>query len=124
MYRPFFLYYNIPLKEDRQMTEGILIGITLCTAFTALILILCTMVGLMALDITYYKNNFITVDAETWNTVADAYNEKVEAEGEAEGGIGGFFRECIEEDIEEEEEEDIPEEEEKKKKDKKKKGKK
>ena len=84
------------------MTEGILIGITLCTAFTALILILCTMVGLMALAITYYKNNFITVDAETWNTVADAYNEKVEAEGEAEGGIGGFFRECIEEDIEDE----------------------
>lgn len=56
-------------------------------------------IGLVTLSILYFKEKYIIVPLETWNTVAEKYNEVTEQEEvpELPGGCG-FFREYIEEE--------------------------
>lgn len=62
--------------------------------------------SLVCLGIGWFKSKYTIVDLETWNTVAEFYNEHNEEKEELAGGIGGFFREYLYEEDEEQEEED------------------
>lgn len=61
--------------------------------------------SLVCLGIGWFKSKYIIADLETWNTVAEFYNEHNEEKEELVGGTG-FFREYLYEDEECEEEED------------------
>lgn len=59
--------------------------------------------SLVCLGIGWFKSKYIIVDLETWNTVAEFYNENNKEVEELVGGTG-FFREYLYEDEEYEEE--------------------
>lgn len=61
--------------------------------------------SLVCLGIGWFKSKYIIVDLETWNTVAEFYNEHNEEKEELAGGTG-FFREYLYNDEDEYEEED------------------
>lgn len=55
--------------------------------------------------VDWFRKNYTVVDLETWNTIANFYNENNKEVDELPGGTG-FFRECLYDDIDEEEEEE------------------
>ena len=60
--------------------------------------------SLILIAVVYFREHYIIVDLETWNTIATYYNEHAEAEEDNCGGGQGFFFDYIS-DIEEEPEE-------------------
>lgn len=67
--------------------------------------------ALVSLGIGYFKANYTIIDLETWNKVANFYNENYSEETEElAGGCGGFFREYIEDYDNDDEEEEYDDE--------------
>lgn len=72
-------------------------------------MIVLNVVVLGLISYHYFRKNFTIVDLETWNTVADFYNEHQD-DGETASGMGFFFDQIQDVDIEEEQEDDEDEE--------------
>ena len=70
------------------------------------IFMIVNVLSLVCLGIGWFKSKYIIVDLETWNTVAEFYNENNKEVEELVGGCGGFFREYLYEEDEEHEEDD------------------
>lgn len=62
--------------------------------------------ALISLGIGYFRANYTIIDLETWNKVANFYNENYSEETEELAGGCGFFREYIEDYHSDEEGED------------------
>ena len=60
-------------------------------------------IALLCIGIGWFKSKYTIADLETWNTVAEFYNENNKEVEELVGGTG-FFREYLCEDKEYEEE--------------------
>lgn len=67
------------------------------------VFMIVNVLSLVCLGIGWFKSKYIIVDLETWNTVAEFYNENNKEVEELVGGTG-FFREYLCEDEEYEEE--------------------
>ena len=79
-----------------------------------LILNILNICGLVTAGILYFKNKYTIVTIEQWNEIAQVYNALAEKNlldcindltpnQEACGGVGDFFRDQIEEELEEDE---------------------
>lgn len=75
-------------------------------------MIILNVVVLGLISYHYFKKNFTIVDLETWNTVADFYNEHQDDTEEKAGGCGFFFDQIQDVDIEEEQDDEEDEEDE------------
>lgn len=71
-----------------------------------MVLQIINIVALILIAIGYFKLRFIIVELETWNTIANYYNEHHNEDGEELVGGEGFFKEQLIDDEEEEYEEE------------------
>ena len=68
-----------------------------------MVLQIINIIALILIAIGYFKLRYIIVELETWNTVANYYNDHHNEDGEElVGGLGAFFRDQL--DTEEEDE--------------------
>lgn len=68
-----------------------------------MVLQIINIIALILIAIGYFKLRYIIVELETWNTVANYYNDHHNEDGEElVGGEGAFFRDQL--DTEEEDE--------------------
>lgn len=76
--------------------------------YIQIVLYIINGLALISLGIGYFKANYTIIDLETWNKVANFYNENYNKETEELAGGCGFFREYLEDDEDDdyEEEED------------------
>lgn len=70
-----------------------------------MVLQIINIIALVLIAIGYFKLRYIIVELETWNTVANYYNDHHNEDGEELVGGEGFFKEqLIEEEYEEDDE--------------------
>ena len=70
-----------------------------------MVLQIINIIALILIAIGYFKLRYIIVELETWNTVANYYNDHHNEDGEELVGGLGFFKEQLIDDEEEYEEE-------------------
>lgn len=70
-----------------------------------MVLQIINIIALILIAIGYFKLRYIIVELETWNTIANYYNDHHNEDGEELIGGEGFFKEqLIEEEYEEDDE--------------------
>ena len=69
-----------------------------------MVLQIINIIALMLIAIGYFKLRYIIVELETWNTVANYYNDHHNEDGEELVSCEGFFKELIDDEEEYEEE--------------------
>ena len=71
-----------------------------------MVLQIINIIALILIAIGYFKLRYIIVELETWNTVANYYNDHHNEDGEELVSCEGFFKEQLIDDEEDEEDDE------------------